>query len=82
MGMNYHKIQLDCCLPGNRSRIELPDEWIAEFSGDIGYVLGILIPDQMPWKECNHMDKRLRFVVKLFEGEKIVAIVVRADSSI
>ena len=24
----------------------------------------------MPWKECNAMDERLRFVAKLLDGEK------------
>ena len=24
----------------------------------------------MPWKECNHMDERLRFVARLLDGEK------------
>ena len=25
----------------------------------------------MPWKECNRMDERLRFVARLLDGEKI-----------
>src|SRR5210317_1750860 len=25
----------------------------------------------MPWKECNRMDERLRFVAKLLDGEKM-----------
>jgi hypothetical protein len=25
----------------------------------------------MPWKECNAMDERLRFVAKLLDGEKM-----------
>ena len=28
----------------------------------------------MPWKECNHMDERLRFVARLLEGEKMAAV--------
>ena len=24
----------------------------------------------MPWKECDHMDERLRFIAKLLDGEK------------
>ena len=28
----------------------------------------------MPWKECNQMDERLRFVAKLLEGEKMAAV--------
>lgn len=28
----------------------------------------------MPWKECNHMDERLRFVARLLEGEKMAVI--------
>ena len=28
----------------------------------------------MPWKECNFMDERLRFVAKLLDGEKMSAV--------
>lgn len=28
----------------------------------------------MPWKECNRMDERLRFVARLLEGEKMSAM--------
>lgn len=28
----------------------------------------------MPWKECNRMDERLRFVAKLLDGEKMSAV--------
>ena len=28
----------------------------------------------MPWKECNQMDERLRFVARLLEGEKMAAV--------
>ena len=28
----------------------------------------------MPWKECNHMDERVRFVARLLEGEKMAAV--------
>jgi hypothetical protein len=28
----------------------------------------------MPWKECNHMDERLRLVAKLLDGEKMAAV--------
>ncbi|MFN8005665.1 MAG: helix-turn-helix domain-containing protein [Terriglobia bacterium] len=28
----------------------------------------------MPWKVCDHMDERLRFVVKLLEGENMAAV--------
>jgi hypothetical protein len=28
----------------------------------------------MPWKECNRMDERLRFVARLLVGEKIVDV--------
>ena len=27
----------------------------------------------MPWKECNRMDERLRFVARLLDGEHAVA---------
>jgi transposase InsO family protein len=28
----------------------------------------------MPWKECNHMDERLRFVARLLDGEKMAVV--------
>lgn len=28
----------------------------------------------MPWKECNHMDERLRFVARLLDGEKMAPL--------
>lgn len=28
----------------------------------------------MPWKECNRMDERLRFVAKLLKGEKMAVV--------
>ena len=28
----------------------------------------------MPWKECNRMDGRLRFVARLLGGEKIAVV--------
>ena len=28
----------------------------------------------MPWKECHVMDKRLRFVARLLEGEKMTVL--------
>ena len=28
----------------------------------------------MPWKECNPVDERLRFVVRLLDGEKMAAV--------
>jgi hypothetical protein len=31
----------------------------------------------MPWKECNRMDERLRFVARLLDGEKM-ALLCRA----
>ena len=28
----------------------------------------------MPWKECNHMDEKLRFVARLLDGDKMAAL--------
>ena len=28
----------------------------------------------MPWKECNRMDERLRFVARLLDGEKMASL--------
>jgi len=28
----------------------------------------------MPWKECNQMDERLRFVARLLDGEKMAPL--------
>ncbi len=28
----------------------------------------------MPWKECSHMDEKLRFVARLLEGEQMAVV--------
>lgn len=28
----------------------------------------------MPWRECNQMDERLRFVARILDGEKMSAV--------
>ncbi len=28
----------------------------------------------MPWKECNKMDEKLRFVARYLDGEKIAGL--------
>ena len=28
----------------------------------------------MPWKECDRMDERIRFVARLLEGEKMAPV--------
>ena len=28
----------------------------------------------MPWKECNVMDERVRFIFRVLEGEKMAAL--------
>ena len=28
----------------------------------------------MPWKECNRMEERLRFVARLLDGEKMAVV--------
>ena len=30
----------------------------------------------MPWKECHHVDERLRFVARLLDGEKMAPLCV------
>jgi transposase len=30
----------------------------------------------MPWKECNQMDERLKFVARLLDGEKMAPLCV------
>src|SRR5215469_16381207 len=29
---------------------------------------------KMPWKECNQMDERLKFIARLLDGEKMAAV--------
>src|SRR5437899_9191314 len=29
---------------------------------------------KMPWKECNHMDERLKFIARLLDGEKMAVL--------
>ena len=28
----------------------------------------------MPWKECNQMDERLKFIARLLDGEKMAVL--------
>lgn len=28
----------------------------------------------MPWKECNAMDERVKFIARFLEGEKVAAL--------
>jgi putative transposase len=35
----------------------------------------------MPWKECNVMDERVKFVARLLEGEKMAALCREFDIS-
>ena len=28
----------------------------------------------MPWKECNQMDERLKFIARLLDGEKMAVV--------
>ena len=28
----------------------------------------------MPWKECNHVDERLKFIARLLAGEKMAVV--------
>ena len=31
----------------------------------MGYTIGLLRESKMPWKECNPMDERLKFIARL-----------------
>ena len=33
----------------------------------------------MPWRECNRMEERLKFVARLLDGEKIAVLLVAQD---
>ena len=35
----------------------------------------------MPWKECNMMDERVKFVARLLEGEKMAVLCREFDIS-
>jgi putative transposase len=35
----------------------------------------------MPWRECNVMDERVKFVARLLEGEKMAALCREFDIS-
>ncbi len=36
----------------------------------------------MPWKECNHMNERLRFVARLLDGEETALVAKVGDGRI
>jgi hypothetical protein len=29
---------------------------------------------KVPWKECNHVDERLKFIARLLDGEKMAVL--------
>jgi hypothetical protein len=41
-------------------------------SGDMGYTIGALA--KVPWKECNHVGDRLKFIARLLDGEKMAML--------
>jgi putative transposase len=41
----------------------------------MGYTIGLFAGEQkMPWKECNPMDERLKFIARLLDGEKMAGL--------
>jgi len=41
----------------------------------MGYTIGPFAEERkMPWKECNQMDERLKFIARLLDGEKMAAV--------
>jgi hypothetical protein len=53
--------------------------WVTVHSGDMGY--GFLRKAEMPRKECNPVDERLKFIARLLDGEKMAGLAcVRCDS--
>ena len=41
----------------------------------MGYTIGPFAGEsKMPWKECNQMDERLKFIARLLDGEKMAAV--------
>jgi transposase-like protein len=43
--------------------------------------LALCKESRMPWKECNVMDERVKFVARLLEGEKMAALCREFDIS-
>jgi hypothetical protein len=53
-----------------REGLELPDTLVPFYSGHIGYTIEVFGGGfRTPWKECNAMDERLKFVARLLDGE-------------
>jgi len=38
------------------------------------YTIGLLRESKMPWRECNPMDERLKFIARLLDGEKMAGL--------
>src|SRR5215813_3348720 len=58
-----------------RRRTALPERGVTVHSGDMGYTIGRFAGERkMPWKECNQMDERLKFIARLLNGEKMAAV--------
>jgi Homeodomain-like domain-containing protein len=51
------------------------ETWVTERSGDMGYTFR---PEgggeEMPWKERSVMDERMRFVIRLKDGETMASL--------
>jgi hypothetical protein len=38
------------------------------------FELGFCWESKMPWKECNRMDERLKFIARLLDGERMAGL--------
>jgi Helix-turn-helix domain len=46
-----------------------------DHSGDMGYTIRPFAGERkMPWKECNQMDERLKFIARLPDGDKMAVV--------
>src|SRR5437867_9808212 len=53
----------------------LPERGVTVHSGDMGYTIGPFAGERkMPWKECNQMDERLKFIARLLDGDKMAVV--------
>ena len=60
--------------PINLSHCAHPERWVTFHTGDMDYTIGLLRESKMPWRECNPMDERLKFIARLLDGEKMAGL--------
>jgi hypothetical protein len=72
--MSKHYVAIPCMDPRGTAGVEkfaLPERRVTVYSGDLGNTFSLLGESNVPWKECQIAEERLRFVARPLYGEKM-----------